>query len=91
MFTREKLNKFEPGTIFASGLDFDGEDGIHLCNTGELLRWVAVRGSVDDWAVYANKASKSAESIRDFGCKLFKHEALKLVMGSEDFYNRYRS
>jgi hypothetical protein len=28
MLTREKLDKLEPGTIFASGLDFDGENGI---------------------------------------------------------------
>lgn len=48
MLTREKLDKLEPGTIFASGLDFDGENGIFLWNTGELLRWVAVRGGVDD-------------------------------------------
>jgi len=91
MFTRDKLDKLDSGTIFASGIDFDGNDGIHLCNTGELLRWVAVRGGVDDWAVYADKARNSAESVRDFGCKLSKREALKLVMGSEDFYNRYRS
>lgn len=91
MLTRERLDKLEPGTIFASGLDFDGGNGIFLWNTGELLRWVAVRGGVDDWAVYADKASKSAENVKEFGCKLSKREALKLVMGSEDFYNRYRS
>lgn len=91
MLTREKLDKLEPGTIFASGLDFDGENGIFLWNTGELLRWVAVRRGVDDWAVYADKASKSAENVKEFGCKLSKREALKLVMGSEDFYNRYRN
>lgn len=90
MLTREKLNKFEPGTIFASGLDFDGENGINLWNTGELIRWVAVRGGVDDWAVYADKASKSAESVRDFGCKLSRGEATKLVLGNQDFCNRYR-
>lgn len=90
MFTREKLDKFEPGTIFASGLDFDGENGINLWNTGELLRWVAVRGGVDDWAVYANKSKKTAEYIKDYGCKLSRKEATKLVIGNQDFCNRYR-
>jgi len=34
MFTRDKLDKLDSGTIFASGIDFDGNDGIHLWNTG---------------------------------------------------------
>lgn len=90
MFTRAKLGKLNPETIFASGLDIDGEDGIYLWNTGELLRWVAVRGSVDDWAIYADKSNKPLEWIKAFGCKLTKNQARKLVVGDETFYNRYR-
>jgi len=91
MFTREKLDKLEPLVIFASGLDFDEEGGINMWSTHELLRWVAVRGEVDDWAVYVDKADKSVESVKDFGCKIFKDQAVKLINGSQDFYDRYRT
>ena len=91
MYTRDKLDKLDSGTIFASGIDFDGESGINLWNTGKLLRWVAVRGGVDDWAVYADKVSKSAENVKECGCKLSKREALNLVLGSPEFYDRYRN
>ena len=30
MFTREKLNKLDPETIFAMGIDFDDENGIYI-------------------------------------------------------------
>jgi len=91
MFTRDKLDKLKPGIIFASGLDFDNLEGIYLWNTEKLIKWVAVKGhSLNDWAMYADKANKNVEYIKDFGIKLSKEEAEKLIMGTDEFMDSYR-
>ena len=90
MITREDLKNMEPGTIFASGNIIDGENGVHLKNSGKLLRWVAVRGNVDDWSIYIDVASKDEEKVKNDGDKLPKRVAISLIEGSKDFYDRYR-
>lgn len=47
------LKKMEPDTIFARGLLIDSPRDVNLANTGEAVRWVAVRGFIEDWAIYA--------------------------------------
>lgn len=91
MFTREKLNKLDPETIFAMGIDFDDENGIYIWNSGKQIRWVAVTGmSSDDWAIYVFTADKTPEQVKMEGDKLSKREAIKLITGSDDFIERYR-
>ena len=91
MLTIEKLKEMPIG-IFDSGTVSDNSIGINISDSGELLRWVAVRGGIHDWAIYhsmdANFISAnylddpahlevSEESIARSGAKLHKEEDIK--------------
>lgn len=52
VLTRQHLKDFRPHRIFAVGEIVDGPNGANMANTGKMMRWVAVRGEVDDWAIY---------------------------------------
>jgi len=90
MYTRETLKKFPPDTIFASGYSYDDELGIYMQGTGDMLKWVAVRGGIDDWAIYVGKYYQSDEEIKNWGQKVPKRIATKLLSGDTDFNDRYR-
>lgn len=47
----QMLDNFPPG-IFAQGEIIDGPEGANMAGTGKIMRWVAVRGDVADWAIY---------------------------------------
>lgn len=49
--TLQKLKELPPG-IFAKGEILDGPTGCNVANTGKMMRWVAVRGDIHDWAIY---------------------------------------
>lgn len=49
--TQELLENAEPGTVLATGTFVDWGD-TDICTTGKTLRWVAIRGTIHDWAIY---------------------------------------
>jgi hypothetical protein len=51
ILTVEKLKSLERG-IFAQGEVKDDPTGCNMANTGKMMRWVAVRGDIHDWAIY---------------------------------------
>ena len=48
-----KILKDLPRGIFAQGTFIDSPEGVNIANTKKEVRWVAVRGDIHDWAVYA--------------------------------------
>jgi len=53
MLTLKMLKAMPPHTIFAQGELVDSPEDCNLANTGKTTRWVAVRGGIHDWAIYA--------------------------------------
>lgn len=53
MLTTDQLDAMPPGHIFARGEIVDAPEGAHMAGTGKMMRWVAVRGDVADWAIYS--------------------------------------
>ena len=90
MLTIEKLKEMPIG-IFDSGTVSDNSIGINISDSGELLRWVAVRGGIHDWAIYCHWASATVEWIRAYGDKVHNDNYIKrLVECDEESFNMYR-
>jgi len=90
MLTLQELKDMEPG-IFRSGLVTDNSEGVNIAGTNQLLRWVAVRGGIHDWAIYVGVAEQSSEAIRDYGDKIHNRANVqKLVECDEEALNMYR-
>jgi len=73
MLTKEKLDEMAPHTIFAKGMVTDNPSGANMANTGNLMKWVAVRGGIHDWAIYLDNPympQDTFESVADMGDKL---------------------
>ena len=53
--------------------------------------WVAIRGGMPDWAVYATNDGKwDPRDIADHGNKVSKREALQLVVADPEATGMYR-
>ncbi len=88
--TIEKLKEMKPG-IFVKGETLV-EDYWDVSKE-MLVKWVAVRGGIHDWAIYYNLASesKSDEMIRDHGDKMRNSESIKkCVPCDKEAFNMYR-
>lgn len=91
MLTLEQLKAMPPHTIFATGIAIDNEDGLFMANTGEELRWVAVRGGIHDWAIYCHFADRNSNWIRSYGDKVtMKNHIKKLVPCDDESFAMYR-
>jgi hypothetical protein len=90
MLTLKTLNELPKG-CFETGVDIDNQDGINMSGSNEMLRWVAVRGAINDWAIYVGRDDQTVEMIMDFGDKAFgEHMIKKLVPCDDEAFNRYR-
>lgn len=84
MLTLQELKDMEPDTIFATGTIVDSPDGINLANTGKTLRWVACRGGIHDWAIYAQAESWSADEVKRLGDKVGSEANIKKLVPCDD-------
>jgi len=91
MLTIEKLKAMQPDTVFATGTANDNPNGLFMANTNKQLRWVAVRGSIHDWAIYCHFADKNEEYIKKCGDKVtFENHIKKLVPCDDEAFEMYR-
>jgi hypothetical protein len=84
MLTLEDLKGMAPNTVFAQGETVDSPEGINFMNSGIGLRWVAVRGGIWDWAMYAGKKEDSYEQIRAFGDKVHDENTIRRLVPCDD-------
>lgn len=56
-WTPEMFRQIENDSIFAQGLMLDSPIGYNLQGTENVVRWVAVKGDVEDWAIYYQNPS----------------------------------
>ena len=91
MLTLEQLKAMPEGTIFATGTAMDAPDGLFLANTGVELRWVAVRGRIHDWAIYAHHSYHDIVWIKRHGDKVhFDVHIKKCVPCDAEAFEMYR-
>lgn len=91
MLTLKDLKAMQPGLIFATGTAVDGPLGINMTRSYKMLRWVAVRGGIWDWAIYCHWEDKSVYWIRDSGDKVTNKETIRaLVPCDDEAFKMYR-
>lgn len=91
MLTLQSLKDMKPQTMFAQGKSIDSPEGINMTNSGKMLRWVAVRGGIHDWAIYTHFAYKDVEWIRRCGDKVHSKENIKKLCPCDDeAFSMYR-
>ena len=89
--TIKQLEDMPPETVFARGEIIDSPDGINMTNSGKLLRWVAKRGRIHDWAIYCHFADKEWWEIEQHGDKVLNQNHIKkLVPSTDDALSMYR-
>ena len=94
LLTLEQLKGMKPFEIFAHGIISNDIMGVWMSpnKTGESLSWVAVRGFVEDWAIYCHYSEHPIEWIAKYGNKLwFKDDVLKLVPCDDSAFKVYRT
>ena len=52
IWTPEDLARIGNGHFFAKGIFIDGIDGFNIQGTENVVKWVAVKGDVEDWSIY---------------------------------------
>ena len=91
MVTLEQLKAMKPNAIFATGTANDDPEGLFMANTNRLLRWVAVRGGIWDWAIYCHFADRDEEWIKRHGDKVHDEKHIrKLVPCDDEAFTMYR-
>lgn len=91
MLTLKDLKAMQSNLIFATGVVENSPLGIFMSRSGGMLRWVAVRGGIWDWAIYCHWEDKSKEWIRDYGDKVHDEVIIKtLVPCTDEAFKMYR-
>lgn len=73
MLTLQQLKDMPVGYIFAKGMALDAEGVVNVANTGSMIKWIAVRGTIHDWAIYTDNPHQPLadfEQLRTMGEKL---------------------
>ena len=79
-----------PSGMFATGTILDKPDAPILNGSG-LLRWIATRGRIHDWTIYALPADRDVAHILSYGDKVHGDELIqKLVPCSPEALALYR-
>jgi len=89
--TIERLLEMAPHETIASGEIIDNPEGINMTNSGKLLKWIAKRGGIHDWAIYCHWAYHDWLFIEDQGDKVTSDtNILKLVPATDEALAMYR-
>lgn len=70
MLTLEEFNSIKSGEIFREGEVQDSPSGLNMTGSGKALKYVAVKGYANDFAVYVHWSSYSTQYIRERGDKV---------------------
>ena len=91
MITLDMLKAMQPNKIFATGEILDNPEGLNMTNSGKMLKWVAVRGGIYDWAIYCHWVENSKAWIQAHGDKVYnKQNIRKLVECDDEAFKMYR-
>ena len=87
--TLQMLKDMPPHEMFMWGNLIDSPSHINLANTGRQVRWVAVRGSIHDWTIYAQNPHYGNmewdyEQVKRNGDKITNSKYIKMLIDCDD-------
>lgn len=90
--TYRELQTIKPNSIFRSGANKFGRKWIEAFpDSSPFFNWVAVRGTIDDWAIYYGSITQADAYIAKYGTKIHGNGAIKwLVPCTNKAFKRYR-
>jgi len=90
MLNLETFKSLPNKEIFASGKAVDEPGGLYMANTGAVLTWVAVKGGIDDWAIYTHLWQDLEEVARSGDKVTFEGNIRSLVPCTDEVFALYR-
>lgn len=93
MLTVDKLKAIATNEIFDSGECINSSKDIYMTDTnvGEMMIWIAKKGSADDWAIYLCWKWQGWQFCETQGQKVCNLENIKkLVPCDEEVIKKYR-
>jgi hypothetical protein len=86
MITLKQLQDLPPRKIFRTGIVRNNEDGIFMTShrKNDWLKWVAVRGQIDDWAIYVGWDDWGTNQIYQSGDKVMDEKAIREFIHCDD-------
>jgi len=78
------LEKYKDGEVIATGITTNSPEGVFMTRAGGELRYVAVKGMANDWAVYVHWSYNSIEFIKQQGDKVTMREHVEKCVPIED-------
>lgn len=91
MLDIQTFNAIPAGEIIAHGPIKDGPDGCNMTGSGWMLRFVAVKGYANDWAVYVHHTHWTIQMVRENGDKVVgRGNIMACVPCSEEVFGHYR-
>lgn len=89
--TIELLRRLGPKVIIDTGIAEGGPSGLNARSRAGELRWCAVTGAGEDWAVYVGPADWNVWQVSRSGDKLYDiNNVKKVVPCDEAAAGRYR-
>ncbi|MBT9167221.1 MAG: hypothetical protein DDT19_00546 [Syntrophomonadaceae bacterium] len=93
--TLEFLKALPPYMIFSGGTAENNENGLFITSNPKYynakLRWVAVSGGINDWAIYCHLSEYNEEWIARHGDKVHMEKNIRmLVPCTEEAFAMYR-
>lgn len=87
----EEFLGMEKFKVFDKGLVLDNTPDFNFSGEGVALKWVAVKGYIDDWAVYIGDNKKTFEEIGLTGDKITMERNIRhLVPCTDAVFKKYR-
>jgi len=91
MLTLADFEKIKEGEIFKRGVAPNSPAGIFMTRQGGELRWLAVKGEGNDWAIYCHWSNRDEHFIRWSGDKVTDFNTIqKLVPCVKEVLDLYR-
>ena len=93
MLTLDQLKAMPPGCAFATGTIENSPEGFFVTREqqGRLIRWVAKRGGIHDWAIYYYWSEWDIQRILDNGGGVLNREVIrKMVPCDDEAFKMYR-